>query len=394
MKYPLATNSWGQEEIDAIQRVIKSNHFTMGKEVRAFEEEFASYFNVPHAIMTNSGSSANLLTIAAFAFEQDPQHDVNRLVSEPKNIIVPAVSWSTTYFPVHQYGYKLKFVDVDPNTFNLTPKIVEDAIDDNTVAVFAVNLLGNPCDLYGLSNVCKRHGITLLEDNCESLGAHLHDRAAGSWGKMGTFSFFFSHHMQTMEGGMIITNSDYLNQHLRCLRAHGWIRDLPDQNYIHNKTGDAFLDSFVFGLPGYCVRPLEMSGAIGREQLKKWPGNMNWRQKNARLAKSIFNETPGVRLQEETGTSSWFGFGLVLEDHLKGKRTEVISKLTEAGVETRPIVTGNFTRQPVIDRLNYAIHSDLEASDDLHYNGFFVGNDTRDLYYQLTLVSDIIKAIK
>lgn len=386
MKYKLASDTWGREEVNAIKKVISSGRYTMGEEVKTFEKQFAEFFGSKYAVMTNSGSSANLITIAALA--------LNPKYKNKGNIIVPAVSWSTTYFPVHQWGYKLRFVDVDPNTFNIDPKKVIAAIDDDTAAIFAVNLLGNPAELHELKNICYDRGITLLEDNCESLGASEFGKMCGSVGEMGTFSFFFSHHMQTMEGGMVLTNDDLTYEYLKSLRAHGWIRDMADDSPLYKKSGDPFEDSFKFVLPGYCVRPLEMSGAIGQEQLKKWPNMMKSRRVNSFTAKVAFSNVPGVRLQTEHEMSSWFGFGLVLQDHLKEKRKEVIRILTENGVETRPIVAGNFMKNPVIDRLKWDSVGTFEAADDLDQNGFFIGNDCVNLSENINMVADIIRNIK
>lgn len=386
MKYKLASDTWGQEEIDAIQRVISSGRYTMGEEVKKFEKQFARFFGSKHAVMTNSGSSANLIALAALA--------LNPKYKNKGNVIVPAVSWSTTYFPVHQWGFKLRFVDVDPNTFNIDVKKVVAAIDADTAAVFVVNLLGNPAELEELKTICDERGITLLEDNCESLGAWEGSSFCGSVGEMGTFSFFFSHHMQTMEGGMVLTNDDTTYEYLKSLRAHGWIRDMADGSTLYQKTGDPFEDSFKFILPGYCVRPLEMSGAIGQEQLKKWPDMMTKRRQNASAAKAAFYSIPGIRLQKEHATSSWFGFGLVLEGHLKGRRKEVIQILTENGVETRPIVAGNFMKNPVISLLNWDSVGTFEGADDLHENGFFIGNDCVNLVENINMVADIIRNIK
>jgi CDP-6-deoxy-D-xylo-4-hexulose-3-dehydrase len=289
-KFPLASSTWGQEEQDAMQRVIASGMFTMGQNVQKFERDFAQYVESKHCVMVNSGSSAILLIIASLFYTKNKKN----LLKRGDEIIVPAVSWSTTYFPVHQWGYKLRFVDVDPNTFNIDPKKVIEAIDEDTAAVFVVNLLGNPANLRELKDICDAHKITLLEDNCESLGAIEHAQYCGSVGEMGTFSFFFSHHMQTMEGGMVLTNDDLTYEYLKSLRAHGWIRDMSPDSTLYQKTGDPFEDSFKFVLPGYCVRPLEMSGAIGQEQLKKWPSMMTKRRQNASAAKAAFKDVPGI----------------------------------------------------------------------------------------------------
>jgi CDP-6-deoxy-D-xylo-4-hexulose-3-dehydrase len=259
--FPLATSTWDQAEYDALQNVIASGRFTMGPLVRRFEEQFAEAFGSKHAVMVNSGSSANLVAIAAAALD-----DRNRL--EPGDeIIVPAVSWATTYYPIHQYGLTLRFVDIDPHTLNLDLDQVEAAIGPRTRGVFAVNLLGNPVDYARLAAICDAHDLLLWEDNCESLGATFEGKAAGTFGQMGTFSAFFSHHISTMEGGIVLTDDEKLSQMLTSLRAHGWTRELPVENHVHPKSGDEFDDLFRFVLPGYNVRPLEMSGALGIEQL-------------------------------------------------------------------------------------------------------------------------------
>ena len=214
-KYNLASDSWGNEEISAINDVIKSNQYTMGPKVKKFEEEFADYFKSDYAIMVNSGSSANLLMIASLFYSND--YDLKK----GDEVIVPAVSWSTTYYPVNQYGLKLVFVDIDRNTLNIDPKEIIKAINQKTKLIFAVNLLGNPSDLEDLKSICKKNEIILIEDNCESLGAKYHDKYAGTCSLMGSFSFFFSHHMQTMEGGMILTNDKNLYELCLSLRAHG-----------------------------------------------------------------------------------------------------------------------------------------------------------------------------
>ena len=144
------------------------------------------------------------------------------------------------------------------------------------------------------------------------------------------------------------TDDEELAQYMRSMRAHGWIRDLPHANCIHTKSGDPFEDSFKFVLPGYSVRPLEMSGAIGSVQLEKMPGMIEARRKNAMLMKQAFKDIKSVQLQKEVGNSSWFGFSIVLQGNLEGKRKEVIKKLSANGVENRPIVAGNFTKNPVI----------------------------------------------
>jgi CDP-6-deoxy-D-xylo-4-hexulose-3-dehydrase len=385
IKYNLASDSWGSEEISAINDVINSNRYTMGPKVKKFENEFAAHFNSDYAIMVNSGSSANLLMIASLFYSK--KYDLKA----GDEVIVPAVSWSTTYYPVYQYGLKLVFVDVDRDTLNISPEEIKKAISPKTKVIFAVNLLGNPCNFDELINICKKNNIILIEDNCESLGAKYQDKFTGTCGVMGSFSFFFSHHLQTMEGGMILTNDKNLYELCVSLRAHGWIRDLPDDNSIEKKTGNSFYDSFNFVTPGYGIRPLEMSGAIGSVQLQKMPIFINNRKKNASIFKSLFENEPNISIQQETGMSSWFGFSLLLTNKLSTFRDDLVDILMANNIECRPIVAGNFTKNPVIKLLNHDICGELSVSDEIDKNGFFVGNDFRDLKNEIHYLHKLIK---
>ena len=260
--YSLASTTWDQLEIEAIHSVIASGHFTMGPRVKEFEEEFAKFFGAKYAVMSNSGSSANLLAFAALHYSSKSPMSQGR-----SEVIVPAVSWSTTYYPVTQLGYTLKFVDIDALTLNMNLQQTIDAIDEKTAAIFAVNLLGNPSHLNELAAAAETYGIPLLEDNCESMGASVGGKYAGSHGLIGTFSCFFSHHISTMEGGMVVTDDEELFHIMLSLRAHGWTRNLPKDNLVcGTKSDDPFEESFRFVLPGYNVRPLELAAAIERRE--------------------------------------------------------------------------------------------------------------------------------
>ncbi len=384
---PLATSSWDAAEYAALRRVIESGRFTMGPLVARFEQDFADHFGSRHAVMVNSGSSANLLAIAAAVL--DPEVDLNA----GDEVLVPAVSWATTYYPVQQYGLVLKFVDIDVDTLNMDLDLAAEAIGPKTKAIFAVNLLGNPNDFGRLAHLADSHGLLLLEDNCESLGARFEGRAAGTFGRMGTFSAFFSHHISTMEGGLILTDDERTHQILTSLRAHGWTRELPERNFVHDKTGDRFDDLFRFVLPGYNVRPLEMSGALGIEQLKKVPSLVAGRRENAAYFQSVMAGLESVRLQREVGESSWFGFSLVLEGALAGRRREVVEALSANQIEVRPIVAGNFTRNPVMKYLPSVIPNELPAADKIHDDGLFVGNHHVPVHEGIDLLRETIDAL-
>ena len=369
--YPLATSSWDQAEQDALQRVIDSDMYSMGPEVRAFEDEFAAYFGSKHAVMVNSGSSANLLMLAALRYTKN---DDLRLMPGDE-IIVPAVSWSTTYYPLQQYGLHLKFVDIDRATLNYDLNALEAAISDKTRALMVVNLLGNPNDFAVLQALCAPRGIVMIEDNCESMGATFDGKQAGTFGVMGSYSSFFSHHISTMEGGMVTCDDEELYHVMLSLRAHGWTRNLPKFNHVTGeKSEDPFEESFRFVLPGYNLRPLEMSGALGREQLKKLPDLIKGRRANGTLLQERLANHPKFAIQQEIGASSWFGFSLVIREGAGIARADLVKQLLAKGFECRPIVAGNFAKNEVMQYFDYEIHGSLSNADYIDANGLFVGN--------------------
>jgi CDP-6-deoxy-D-xylo-4-hexulose-3-dehydrase len=366
--YKLASSTWDEKELKAIQSVIDKDMYTMGDGVKQFEEDFALFLDKKYCVMTSSGSTANLLATAALFYTKNPK------LKRGDEVIVPAVSWSTTYFPLQQYGLKLKFVDIDLETLNYDLKALKTAISDKTKMIMVVNLLGNPNDFDLINEMIEDKNIIFIEDNCESMGALYKGKQAGTFGLMGTFSTFFSHHMATMEGGFVTTDDEELYHILLSLRAHGWTRNLPKENHVSNKSDDWFTESFRFVLPGYNVRPLEMSGAIGIEQLKKLPNFIENRRKNAELFVELFHNHPDFIIQRNIDNSSWFGFSLIIRPESNLKRLDVVNKLIDNDIECRPIVTGDFTQNEVMKYFDYEIHDELINAKYLHENGLFVGN--------------------
>lgn len=371
LRFPLATATWGQEEQDAMQRVIASGMFTMGENVASFERAFANYVGSRHCVMVNSGSSANLLMVAALFYTKNPIFKLER----GDEVIVPAVSWSTTYYPLYQYGLKIKFVDIDLNTLNYDLEQLEAAVTHKTRAIMAVNLLGNPNDFDRIQSILEGRDIILLEDNCESMGATFRGKQAGTFGAMGTFSTFFSHHISTMEGGMIVTDDEELYHILLSLRAHGWTRNLPKHNLVcSEKSDDPFEESFRFVLPGYNVRPLELEGALGLEQIKRLPQLIDERRKNGKLMQAAMADHPALLIQKECGNSSWFGFSLTIRPGNSLTRRELVAKLMTLGFECRPIVAGNFAKNEVVKYFDHEIHGNLVNAEHIDQHGLFIGN--------------------
>lgn len=371
LRFPLATSTWDQAEYDALQRVIASGMFTMGDEVRAFEEQFAAFFGSRYAVMVNSGSSANLLMTAALFYTRN---DDLRLKAGDE-IIVPAVSWPTTYYPLAQYGLVQKFVDIDRDTLNYDLDALAAAVTDQTRAIMVVNLLGNPNDFDRIREIIGERKIVLLEDNCESMGARFGGKHTGTFAHVGSFSTFFSHHISTMEGGVVVTDDEELYHIMLSVRSHGWTRHLPKENRVTGtKSEDPFEESFNFVLPGYNLRPLQMSGALGLEQLKKLPDIVAGRRANAELVLSRLSNHPLFSLQREIGESSWFGFSLMLRPGCGMDRAGLVKRLEDLGFECRPIVAGNFTKNLVMNHIPHVIHGSLSNAEYIDRNGLFVGN--------------------
>lgn len=382
LNYKLSDDTWDNNELDAIARVVKSNQFTMGNEVKTYEDLFAKKVGSKYAVMSNSGSSANLLAVAALVYS-------GRL-SKGDEVIVPAVSWSTTYFPLYQHNLKLKFVDIDLDTLNIDIEKLKNAITNETKALFCVNLLGNPNDYERIQELCIKHNLILIEDNCEALGGRFQDKELGTFGVLGTYSTFYSHHLCTMEGGVTVTNDKELYHYLLSIRAHGWTRNLPADSRIYTKKEDEFYESFNFIMPGYNLRPLEIEAAIGIEQIKKFDKIIEQRRKNARYFMEQINRVKGIRIQKEIEESSWFGFAMILEKENVGKRNKIVNRLKDSNIEVRPIVAGNFTRNEAIKYLEYEIFETLSNADFIHENGFFVGNHSRDNRKQIDLLIEVL----
>lgn len=385
IKYPLASSTWDEKEIEAINGVIAKDMYTMGAGVKQFEEDFASYVNSKYAVMVNSGSSANLIAVAAMFFTKNPK------LKRGDEVIVPAVSWSTTYYPLAQYGLKLKFVDVDLHTLNFDLEQLKNAVTDSTKMILAVNLLGNPNNFDAINEIIGDKDIILMEDNCESMGAEFKGKQTGTFGLVGTYSTFYSHHMATMEGGLIVTDDEEMYHVMICLRAHGWTRHLPKENHVSNKSDNAFEESFRFILPGYNVRPVEMSGVIGVEQLKKLPSFLDYRRKNAELFVSLFENHKDFYIQKNIDNSSWFGFSFILKPESTLDRAEIVKKLEANQIDCRPIVTGDFTKNEVLKHFDYEIFGEMKNAQYLDKKGFFVGNHQVDLTQEIHHLFEVLK---
>ena len=386
MKYEITLSTFGPSEKEAMLNVINSDMFTMGRNVKEFEDCFANYFGRKYAVMVNSGSSANLIAVASLFYRG------KNSLKRGDEVIVPCISWATTFYPLYQYGLRLKFVDVDLNTLNYDIDELKKAVGPETKIIVAVSVLGNPCNFDEITKICDENNIILFEDNCESMGAKFNEAYTGTFGLMGTFSTFFSHHISTTEGGIILTGDSEIYSLCKSLRNHGWTRDQEDGSSIYQKKDDDFFEAYRFILPGYNVRPTELQGAIGKVQLNKLDKFLEIRHENAKHFVGLFKNDTRFIIQKEVGTSSWFCFTMIVDQHYGLERKKVLSALSEAEIEHRMITGGNFLRHDVIKYFDYQVTKFVNA-DISHDNGFFVGNHPVDIRDKIDYLYETLENI-
>jgi CDP-6-deoxy-D-xylo-4-hexulose-3-dehydrase len=363
--------TFGADDIYAAVETMLSTQVTMGKKVRAFEQQYADQYGHRYGIMNNSGSSANLLAIAALCNPVTPNH-----LKPGDEVIVPALSWATTVWPLVQHQLVPVFVDCDPKTFNFDMKQLESAITKKTRAIMAVHVYGNPCDMSILMPLVKQHKLFLIEDSCESMGARYDGKAVGSFGDVGTLSFYFSHHITTLEGGICVTNDFELAETLRVLRAHGWSRE-ADRHADYVAKYPDIDPRFIFINQGYNLRPTEVQGAMGQTQLPKLEGIIKNRRETAAFYTEAFGRYADyLECQQETtkGMSTWFGFSLIVKENAPFALKEITAHLQSKGVETRPIIAGNMAKHPGTQLFPHRVHGELVHCDRIMLRGFAIGN--------------------
>ncbi len=361
---PLQVIGFGADEVNAAVEALVTTWVTMGARVKAFEEAFAAWVGTRHAVMVNSGSSANLVALAALVH-------AGRL-SPGDEVLVPAVAWSTSLFPVAQCGLVPVLVDVHPDTLCLDVEAASEAISSRTRGVVAVHLLGQPADVKALEDL----DLVVLEDTCAAHGARIGASRCGSLGAVGTFSFFFSHHITTIEGGIVVTDDHEVAEAARALRAHGWIRELDGREAIA-AAYPQIDERFLFTAAGWNLRPTEVAGAFGLRQLQRLDDWVERRRANHRAWCEALGELPHLTVYpERPGTThAAFAFPLVLDEGAPMDRATLMAHLESRRIATRPISGSNLARQPAFARVPDArVHGELEVADTVHTHGLFVGN--------------------
>lgn len=357
------------DEIFAAVETMLSTYTTMGKKVRAFEKQYADYAGTQYGVMSNSGSSANLLAVAALAnpFTKD-------YLKPGDEVIVPALSWSTTIWPIIQHNLVPVIVDCDINSFNLDLNKLEQAIGPKTRAIKLVHVYGNPCNMDAIMSLAKKHNLFVIEDCCEAMGSFYDGKSVGSFGDVGNFSFFFSHHISTLEGGISVTNNFDLTETMRILRAHGWSRE-ADEHQKYVKMYPEIDPRFIFINLGYNLRPTEVNAAMGQHQLPKLDALIdNRRETAAYYLKQFAKYSDFFQFQQETpkGKHVWFGFPFILKDNAPFTVKDITAHIQKNNIETRPIIAGNMARHPAFKMYNHRISGDLNNADIVMNKGFAI----------------------
>lgn len=370
-RYPLAHVTYGADEIAAVMECLDSGQTTCGARVKQFEESFARYVGRKHAVMVNSGSSADLLVAYGLG-----------IALPDEEVLIPAVTWPTQVWAAVQAGYTVRLVDVDPETLQFDANDMGAKVNNDTGSLFPVHVLGNVGDMAAAIILKAMYGLQLIEDCCEALGSRWKGQHVGTFGQAAAFSFFFSHLINTMEGGMVVCDSLEDDRQYRLWRAHGWEPE-PDRH-------------FNFPSWGMNLRPLEVSGAFGCVQLGKIEQFQAARLGNYKRL-SDWTESKFLRSIKVLPECepSWHGFPLMIAEDAPFTRVGLCRWLELHGIETRPIIAGNVARQKAIMDCDRVICGPLPGADAVHDRGFYIGlasfDDAEGCGYVAEVVHDFLK---
>ena len=379
-KYPLLSDAFSKSDINCGLKVLSSKHITMSKITRNFEKQFAKKLGCKYALMTNSGSSANLLAVSAI---------INPLFKNKlkpgDEVLIPAVCWSTSLWPIIQNNLKPVFVDVELDTFNVSIKDLKKKITSKTKAFMCIHVLGTSANLSQIKKLTNKKNIILIEDTCESLGAKFNNKFLGTFGELGTFSFYYSHQITSGEGGMIVCNN--LNNYniIKSLRSHGWSRETTFHN-AYKKKFKKLDDRFLFINSGYNLRPTDIQAAIAHNQFKRLNKFITIRNYNRKkIIEKVKNNKKWNNQfyfinHSKMIKPSWFGLPILINKKYSNKKKKFLNHLTKCGIENRPILSGNFTNQPATELYNLnskrLVFVNAQKVEDL---GFFIGLHTKKI---------------
>ena len=370
MKYPLMRNNILREDLDAVIEYLKQDDpiLTNGANVRAFEAEWSKWLGVKYSVFVNSGASANLLTMAVLKLRHPDGGEV----------ITPPLAWISDVASVLQNGFTPVFVDIDPATLAMNPADILSKITDKTRAVFLTHVQGFDGLTDHLIEQLKQRNIPLIEDVCESHGATHNSQKLGSIGWISNFSFYYAHHMSTIEGGMICTNDPMVYEQARMLRSHGMVREASDPTIkaSYQQNFPELNPDFIFAYPAYNMRNTEIGGILGLSQLKRLDRIVERRTENLkRFLRQIDNKK--YRTDFKIEGSSNYAFNLVLKNADNDLVNRLMSKMRLAGIEFRrgSAGGGNQIRQPYLKGIVPDRHYlNFPQTEHIHFYGFYIGN--------------------
>lgn len=382
---------------------------TYGRYSRDFEAKLADYLDVRFALLVNSGSSANLLAFSALT---SPLLEERR-VKRGDEVITVACGFPTTVAPVIQYGAVPVLVDVEAGSANIDPTQLEAARSGKTRAVMVAHTLGNPFNIKAVKAFCDKYGLFLIEDNCDALGSKYDGKFTGTWGDIGTSSFYPPHHMTMGEGGAVYTNDPLLKKIMLSIRD--WGRDCWCVSGVDNTCGCRFTrqygslplgydHKYVYSHFGYNLKVSDMQAAVGCAQLEKFSGFVEKRKANFTRLFNGLKDLPQIRLFEKYPESdpSWFGFLITLTEQAKFSRNDLVKYLEAHNIQTRNLFAGNLTKHPCFEHLiegtDYRIVGELKNTDNIMNNAFWIGlypgMGERRLDYMISIIRDFIHESK
>jgi CDP-4-dehydro-6-deoxyglucose reductase, E1 len=389
MKFPLMRNNILREDLDAVIEHLKQDDpiLTNGPKVREFEAEWSKWLGVKYSVFVNSGASANLLSMAILKLRHP----------EGGEVIVPPLTWISDVASVLQNGFKPVFVDIDPSTLAMDSKKIIEKLNTKTRAVFLTHVQGFNGLTDELISELEKRNIPLIEDVCESHGASHNGRKAGSIGWMSNFSYYYAHHMSTIEGGMICTNDEEVYQQVRMFRSHGMVREANDPKVRSEwiESNPELNPDFIFAFPAYNVRNTEIGGILGLKQLKRLDSVVERRTHNLkRFLSKIDPQKYFVDFKLEG--SSNYAFNLILKEADEVLVNRLMDKLRAEGVEFRrgSAGGGNQVRQPYLKGVVPADHyKDFPETDHVHFYGFYIGNFPDLSDSEVDQICDIVNAV-
>ena len=369
--YPLIDNPYRKKDINKAIEVLKSFKITSGIKTINFQNSFKKKIKANNALMVNSGSSANLLALQCLI---NPYR--KKRLRKGDEILIPSLCWSTSLWPIIQSGLKPKFVDIEKATLNIDLKDLKSKITKKTKGVLIVHVLGNSTNMNELMKIKNKHNLYLIEDTCESLGTKFRNKYLGSFGEFSSFSFYSSHQISSGEGGMICCKHQEDFEILKALRAHGWSRGLKNEKKISRQN--KHLDKkFIFYNSGFNLRSTDVAASIGLSQFKDLDKFIKIRNLNRKKIIQELDKSKKIRdkitiIKENNGVkASWFCIPIVLSKKVNKKL--FIKKMEDQGVETRPIISGNFLKQPSVKKYNLKTNSKMKNADHINNFGFFIG---------------------